>query len=119
MSYKAGFCYLVSIVALCASVVFWIKGMSASSEAMPQFRELSVVFSAGNYYVAASALIFSFFAFIGARIVHYCDESLALKEQANEILRSGMRSMNTAKKTCPKCGKTIAADAITCPMCGQ
>ena len=122
MSYKTGFCYLVSIVSLCVSVVFWIKGASVSSMSSGTSfltRDVPAIVSAGNYYIAVSAVIFAFCAFVGASVLQYCDTSLALKEQANDILRNGMRSINTAKKTCTKCGKSIAADAITCPMCGQ
>lgn len=117
MSYKAWLSYLVSIIGLVVAAVSCVKGMSAGVPS--DLPGVSSVSSASYYYIAASAFVFSFFAFVGARVVHYCDDSLALKEQANDILRQKIKADTSAKKKCTKCGEMIFADAITCPRCGQ
>lgn len=118
MSYKALFCYLVSFVGLFASVVFLIKGVASSPDDASLLSTASAVPPAARYLASVALFAFSFFAFVGARVVSYCDDSLALKEQANEIARS-IKSSSLAKKPCKKCGSLIPEDAITCPKCGQ
>ena len=73
MSLKSMFCYLVSFIGFISSIillVFYFRSGEGSQ---------IYVMSAG------SLLLFSFFSFIGARVVSYCDDSLAIKEQMLEI----------------------------------
>lgn len=73
MSLKSMLCHLVSLIGFISSIIFFVMFFRGAPE--PQIY----------LQTAVSLLVFSFFAFIGARIVGYCDDSLAIKEQMLEI----------------------------------
>lgn len=91
MSYKAGGCYIVSIIGFVVSIIYVFKGMSVSSG--DSYRAVSSIASASFYYIASFSFMFSFFAFIGARVVSYCDDSLAIKEQMLELVKTKIKNM--------------------------